>query len=591
MQIYKVVSFLCILVLLIISLSSVTFAETGTIKGNVMFSQKAPAGGINVGVSATRNGSTVNTSFTIPEGEDRGNFSMSVSTEGGYLFDVTINTPYGFASFQENLGDSDYQGTSTLFTIPELDRPVIFNISGTVSLSLGTAPEGGVEISISASSGGYGSGGRITIPSGNSSGSFSIPIGVDRASLQAQISYDSVYGSGSYGSVDFNRGNVSGINIIIKPSSTPTPTPTPTLTPIQTSAPTTTLTPIQTPTPTPTSLNNPLYRTISGTVTLKTGVAPAGGIPVYINAIAVNGFGPSHEGIDDKYGTAVRIPEYKNSTSFSIQIILNKSGDTYGFQFDDSTYFMEGSNVINWDSFARVGSSDVSGINLMLEPYKYIPIDTKNIPTQTPSVTIKSDETLNILPEATKTPSVTIKSNETLNILPEATKTPIPVSPKFVENGYIKMLYVSTKLTEKPNLPAKVFIISADGIYSKKNVDWDIINPASYNNTGTFYISGNVSGSKIKAVANVKVLGVKYGNKSLEHIEEINVTTTEGVVPSLPKTVKVGFNDGTSSLINVTWTSIDKKRYKSIGSFTVLGSISNVNLKVIANIKVSKKIL
>lgn len=62
---------------------------------------------------------------------------------------------------------------------------------------------------------------------------------------------------------------------------------------------------------------------------------------------------------------------------------------------------------------------------------------------------------------------------------------------------------------EKPSLPDTMEIVHPDGTLAADQIVWDEIPEDSYNNEGTFSVSGTVKGTELKAIANVMVVSGK----------------------------------------------------------------------------------
>lgn len=70
-------------------------------------------------------------------------------------------------------------------------------------------------------------------------------------------------------------------------------------------------------------------------------------------------------------------------------------------------------------------------------------------------------------------------------------------------------------------------------------------------------------------------------------VEEIKVTTQEGVSPCLPNNVTVTYQDGSSEKVKAVWpVKIEEGSYAKTGSFTVNGSLTGFDIPVIAEVTV-----
>ncbi|MCR8630578.1 Ig-like domain-containing protein [Paenibacillus radicis (ex Xue et al. 2023)] len=82
------------------------------------------------------------------------------------------------------------------------------------------------------------------------------------------------------------------------------------------------------------------------------------------------------------------------------------------------------------------------------------------------------------------------------------------------------------------------------------------------------------------AVEQVRVSDMKFTPTYVMNYSIANVTTTEGIAPSLPAAVTAVLSDGSTQQLNVTWSSIAESQYASAGIiFTVKGTVKGVQLQ------------
>jgi hypothetical protein len=70
-------------------------------------------------------------------------------------------------------------------------------------------------------------------------------------------------------------------------------------------------------------------------------------------------------------------------------------------------------------------------------------------------------------------------------------------------------------------------------------------------------------------------------------IEPIQVTTTEGIAPTLPTVVTATYSDATTASVTVVWEAIAPQSYAQAGSFTVNGTVNGTSIKAAANVTVT----
>lgn len=80
---------------------------------------------------------------------------------------------------------------------------------------------------------------------------------------------------------------------------------------------------------------------------------------------------------------------------------------------------------------------------------------------------------------------------------------------------------------EKPSLPDTMEIVHPDGTLAADQIVWDEIPEDSYNNEGTFSVSGTVKGTELRAIANVMVVSGKKVNAALSATASAIVNTPE----------------------------------------------------------------
>ncbi|NOV03724.1 Ig-like domain-containing protein [Paenibacillus planticolens] len=168
------------------------------------------------------------------------------------------------------------------------------------------------------------------------------------------------------------------------------------------------------------------------------------------------------------------------------------------------------------------------------------------------------------------------------------------------ENGLADAIYTIHMSTEKqmislnpvnivvdkgyaPVLPLTVTANFNEGIPADVNVTWDAIDPALYNKLGEFTVLGTVQGTTLKAMAKVIVKGALAA-------ENITLVVLKNRMPSLPKTVKVFYSDGTEEQKAAAWGDIPAGSTASVGEFDIEGTIAGTGFKAKAHIRVTDEI-
>jgi len=138
-----------------------------------------------------------------------------------------------------------------------------------------------------------------------------------------------------------------------------------------------------------------------------------------------------------------------------------------------------------------------------------------------------------------------------------------------------------------PVLPSVVTARYSDGSTRQLPVVWDAVDPSKYASAGTFTVEGTVTGTSIKAVAEVTVK--EDTTPVIVSIDKVTVTTYAGTAPALPSVVTARYSDGSTKQLSVVWDAIDPSKYASAGTFTVEGTVTGTSIKAIATITVVRK--
>ena len=149
------------------------------------------------------------------------------------------------------------------------------------------------------------------------------------------------------------------------------------------------------------------------------------------------------------------------------------------------------------------------------------------------------------------------------------------------------------------SLPETAHVTWSNGDEADVAINWDEIPEDNYSNMtgGTYTVNGTVNCGK----AGTQDVSVKYQIlppeiRSVDAWEEI--VTTDGVIPELPKTASVTWNNNKKTQEAVTWNSISKEDVKLSGksskSITVYGTVKqdeDTDFNVLVSIKIEPKTL
>lgn len=126
-----------------------------------------------------------------------------------------------------------------------------------------------------------------------------------------------------------------------------------------------------------------------------------------------------------------------------------------------------------------------------------------------------------------------------------------------------------------PTLPARIWVVGADTPLREAAVTWDAVTPANVAQTGTFAVTGRVSGYDGQTVQ-ATVFVADRMSQAMASIDYTSVITAPGVAPVLPGTVRASFDDGTAaSGIPVTWDAVEPESYADAEAmFDVRGTVT-----------------
>ncbi|KAB7790641.1 Ig-like domain-containing protein [Bifidobacterium leontopitheci] len=166
-----------------------------------------------------------------------------------------------------------------------------------------------------------------------------------------------------------------------------------------------------------------------------------------------------------------------------------------------------------------------------------------------------------------------------------ATVTVKPATVKTVQ----KTVPLTTVLHVPAALPETVEVTWSNGETTREPVAWESVDAAKYDKAGTFDVAGKVTvaGKEYDVTATVTVKNV-----TVSYVEDgVDVKTTVGTAPQMPKTVKVHWSDGTVTDEPATWAEIPANLYAKVGSFSVLGTavVAGKTYRIKANVAVNPK--
>lgn len=111
------------------------------------------------------------------------------------------------------------------------------------------------------------------------------------------------------------------------------------------------------------------------------------------------------------------------------------------------------------------------------------------------------------------------------------------------------------------------------------------VNGYGANKTYSVLVSNNITSALGKSLQqSVKMDFTTAAIKSVDNISD--VSTTVGVVPTLPSSVKAVLTDGTTKSFDINWNSISSSDLSSSGTVKLQGTLKGTDYKVYVNINV-----
>lgn len=138
---------------------------------------------------------------------------------------------------------------------------------------------------------------------------------------------------------------------------------------------------------------------------------------------------------------------------------------------------------------------------------------------------------------------------------------------------------VMTYTKSAPMMPTFVPAVYTDDTTGAADVIWEDIAPEEYAKAGTFPVAGKLAANpEITVTAHVTV-------KDIVSYDEVSAMTTVGTLPTMPSTIEITLDDGTTQTVAVWWSVSDAEVMYS-GTTQVTGIIAGTNFEVKATLTV-----
>ncbi|PJM73262.1 hypothetical protein CS006_04230 [Bifidobacterium primatium] len=136
---------------------------------------------------------------------------------------------------------------------------------------------------------------------------------------------------------------------------------------------------------------------------------------------------------------------------------------------------------------------------------------------------------------------------------------------------------------KKPDLPKDATVTWSDGGKdSTEAITWDAFDKWQSRDGGEFTVNGKAAGQTVSVTVKVNAATVKL-------VEDgVDIPTTVGKSPQLPKTVKVHWSNGDITDEPATWSTVPADSYAKAGSFSVEGkaTVNGADYALKANVTV-----
>ena len=158
-----------------------------------------------------------------------------------------------------------------------------------------------------------------------------------------------------------------------------------------------------------------------------------------------------------------------------------------------------------------------------------------------------------------------------------------------VDVASLNEVFLATKPGVMPTLPSNVTAVTSDGALISVPVTWETLTQDMIASDGEVKLRG-VNNSTGKMTTCTIYVRSDMDKATITSVEPVEVTTTQGIVPTLPKTVKVGYNNGAfdNQTVKVTWPAITAAELANVGDVNFEGEVEGTATKAMLTIHVLK---
>ena len=158
-----------------------------------------------------------------------------------------------------------------------------------------------------------------------------------------------------------------------------------------------------------------------------------------------------------------------------------------------------------------------------------------------------------------------------------------------VDVASLNEVFLATKPGVMPTLPSNVTAVTSDGALISVPVTWETLTADMIATDGEVKLRG-VNNSTGKMTTCTIYVRSDMDKATITSVEPVEVTTAQGIVPTLPKTVKVGYNNGAfdNQTVKVTWPAITAAELANVGDVNFEGEVEGTATKAMLTIHVLK---
>ena len=158
-----------------------------------------------------------------------------------------------------------------------------------------------------------------------------------------------------------------------------------------------------------------------------------------------------------------------------------------------------------------------------------------------------------------------------------------------IDVASLNEVFLATKPGVMPTLPSNVTAVTSDGALISVPVTWETLTADMIATDGEVKLRG-VNNSTGKMTTCTIYVRSDMDKATITSVEPVEVTTTQGIVPTLPKTVKVGYNNGAfdNQTVKVTWPAITAAELANVGDVKFEGEVEGTATKAMLTIHVLK---